>query len=258
MRMRHKDGRPVWILENVALVPGPDGSPPGASGFIEGTLIDITERKKAEEQLHLQAAALEAAANEIIITDSDGKIVWVNTAFTRQTGYSSQAVIGQNPRLLKSGIHPATFYEKMWKAIRNGQVWSGEVTNRRKDGTLFTEEMTITPVRAASGGIAHFIAIKQDITERKRSEMMLAGEKRVLEKIAKGELLLNILDTLARSAEEIVPGLMDPFCCSTKTVSICATLSLPASPTPTTAPWTACRLALRPEVAAPPRIANSP
>jgi PAS domain S-box-containing protein len=99
----------------------------------------------------------------------------------------------------------------MWKAIRNAQVWSGEITNRRKDGSLFTEEMTITPVRNASGKITHFVAIKQDITERKRSELMLAGEKRVLEKIARGDPLLDILEALTRGAEEIVPGLMGSF-----------------------------------------------
>ena len=207
LRMRRADGCPVWVLENVSVLSGPDGSP----AFIEGTLIDITERNKAEEQLRFQAAALESAANEIIITDPDGKILWVNPAFTRQTGYSITAVVGQNPRILKSGIHPPSFYEKMWKAIRNAQVWSGEITNRRKDGSLFTEEMTITPVRNAAGRISHFVAIKQDITERKRSELMLAGEKRVLEKIARGDSLLDILEALTRGAEVIVPGLLGSF-----------------------------------------------
>jgi PAS domain S-box-containing protein len=207
LRLRRKDGQPVWVLENVSVLADSSGQP----AFIEGTLIDISERKEAEEQVRLQAAALEAAANQIIITDPDGKILWVNPAFTRQTGYSSAAVIGQNPRILKSGIHPASFYEKMWKAIRTGQVWSGEITNRRKDGTLFTDEMTITPVRGSSGKISYFVAIKQDITERKRAEIMLAGEKRALEKIARGENLLNVLETLTRSSEEIVPGMKGLF-----------------------------------------------
>lgn len=202
-RMRRRDASPVWILENVSLLPGPDGSP----SILEGTLVDITERKRAEDQLRLQVAALESAANEIVITDPDGTILWVNPAFVRQTGFSSEAVIGQNPRILKSGIHPPSFYEKMWKAIRNGQVWSGEITNRRKDASLYTEEMTITPVRDASGKITHFVAIKQDITERKLSELMLAGEKRVLEKIARGEPLPDVLDALTRTAQEICPGL---------------------------------------------------
>jgi len=128
---------------------------------------EVAERRFAEGRLRLQAAALEAAANSIVITDVTGKILWVNTAFTRLTGYSAADAVGQNPRLLRSGKHDSSFYACLWETITSGNVWQGEVTNRRKDGSLYREEMTITPVRAQSGEITHFVAIKQDITARK-------------------------------------------------------------------------------------------
>ncbi len=128
---------------------------------------EIAERKSVEEQLHMKAAALEAAANSIVITDVTGTIVWVNSAFTRLTGYAAEEARGQNPRILSSGKHDAAFYGNLWKTVASGQIWHGEVTNRRKDGSLYEEEMTITPVRSESGEITHFVAIKQDITSRK-------------------------------------------------------------------------------------------
>jgi PAS domain S-box-containing protein len=118
-------------------------------------------------------AALEQAADGIVITDIEGKIQFVNPAFTVMTGYSSQEVLGQNPRVLKSGEQPAAIYEELWRTIRSGQVWQGALTNRRKDGTLYDEEMRITPVRDADGEIRRFIAIKRDVTERKRTEEAL-------------------------------------------------------------------------------------
>jgi PAS domain S-box-containing protein len=136
---------------------------------ILGFGIDISERRRAERELALRGAALAAAANAIVITDQDGKIVWVNPAFTRVTGYASQEAVGNTPRLLKSGAHDRSFYEHLWKTIGSGQVWSGEIINRRKDGTLYTEEQTITPVPDKN----HFIAIKQDITARKQAEQDL-------------------------------------------------------------------------------------
>ncbi len=138
---------------------------------MSGVTMDIDERKYAEERLHLQAAALGAAANAIVITDFRGAIVWVNDAFTTMTGYSKEEVLGKNPRLLKSGEQPDGYYASLWSTISSGKVWRGEIVNRRKDGTNYAEEMTITPV--TQDGIAydtHFVAIKQDITERRRTQ----------------------------------------------------------------------------------------
>jgi PAS domain S-box-containing protein len=128
------------------------------------------EKRQSEKHMRLQARMLEAAANAIMITGRDGRIAWVNPAFTRLTGFSLGEVWGQNPRLLKSGKHEQSFYENMWETILSGQVWRGEIINRRKDGSLYTEDLTITPVRNEHGVIEHFIGIRQDITARKRAE----------------------------------------------------------------------------------------
>src|ERR1019366_2061385 len=138
-------------------------------------------RYTTEKQLHLRSAALEAAANGIMITDRHGTIVWVNHAFTGMTGYSKEEALGKNPRLLKSGEQPEGYYAKLWSTISSGKVWQGEIVNRRKDGTTNTEEMTITPVTQDLGSMTdtYFIAIKQDITERKQAEQALrTSEKR--------------------------------------------------------------------------------
>ena len=140
---------------------------------------DITLRKRSEEQLKLQSAALEAAAHAIVITDHEGKVVWLNQAFTTLTGYSKQEVLGKNPRLFSSGEQPETYYAKLWSTISLGKVWQGELVNKRKDGTTYTEEMTITPVAQNVGNApyTHFVAIKQDVTKRKRLEEMLQNNE---------------------------------------------------------------------------------
>ena len=121
----------------------------------------------------LPLAALEAVANSVVITDAKGAILWVNPAFTRMTGYAPVEVVGQNPRVLKSGAHEPSFYRQLWNTILAGDVWAGEMVNRRKDGSTYVEEQTITPVRDAHGAISHFIAIKQDITARTQAEAAL-------------------------------------------------------------------------------------
>src|ERR1039458_9278332 len=115
-------------------------------------------------------AAVEQAADGIVITDTIGKIQYVNPAFTAMTGYSSEEAVGQYSRILKSGVHPVSLYEELWSAIRSGRVWHGELTNRRKDGTFYCEEMQITPVQDSDGEIVSYIAIKRDVTEQRAAE----------------------------------------------------------------------------------------
>ncbi|OHC63890.1 MAG: hypothetical protein A3H93_08180 [Rhodocyclales bacterium RIFCSPLOWO2_02_FULL_63_24] len=128
------------------------------------------------EQLRLRGAALEATANSIIITDRKGAIEWANPAFCALSGYTLQEALGRNPReLVKSGRHSGEGYQDLWRTILAGEVWRGELINRRKDGSHYLEDQTITPVKDDTGAIRHFIAVKQDITERKQ------GEKRMEE-----------------------------------------------------------------------------
>ena len=139
----------------------------GAETIINGHALDITDQRLAEAELRLESAALQAAANAIFITDREGRIQWANVAFTTCTGYRLPEVLGQNPRLLKSGKHNAAYFQELWKTILAGKVWHGEVINRRQDGVLYTADMTITPLQDERGEITHFISVNQDITKRK-------------------------------------------------------------------------------------------
>lgn len=130
--------------------------------------------RRANDALHLQGAALAAAGNAIVITDREGRIQWVNPAFTALTGYTLDEAVDRNPRdLVKSGKQDPGIYRELWSTILAGRNWSGELINRRKDGTLYHEKQTISPVRRSDGIISHFIAIKQDLTERKQAEHAL-------------------------------------------------------------------------------------
>ncbi len=151
-----------------------------------GTLIsvagrDLSARTRAAQQLRLQSAALEATAVAILITDRRGVIIWCNPAFSQLTGYSAAEAMGQTPRILKSGKHDVAFYRHLWKRILAGRIWHGEIVNKRKDGSLYTQEITITPVCDARGEITHFISIEQDITRRKHAEEELRRAKEAAE-----------------------------------------------------------------------------
>lgn len=139
------------------------------------------ELASAHEELQLRIAALHAAANAIVITDREGKCIWVNPAFTLVSGYAPEEMMGQNLSKVKSGLHDETFYRNLWQTILGGNVWTGEIINRNKSGQLYYEEMTIAPVRNQGGEITHFIAVKQDITERKWQETNLQDANRKLE-----------------------------------------------------------------------------
>ncbi len=142
---------------------------------IVSLLIQRIERqeRRAQQTLRLQSGALEHAANAIMITNRQGLIEWVNPAFTTLTRYAPEEVIGRNPRLLSSGRHGPAFYGELRKTITAGRVWHGEIVNRRKDGSLYHEEMTIAPIRDERSNIDHFVAIKQDVSSRVAAEKEL-------------------------------------------------------------------------------------
>jgi two-component system cell cycle sensor histidine kinase/response regulator CckA len=142
-------------------------------------LADRTIEQAAQDNLRLLHAAVQAAPSAWVITDATGRVEWVNPAFSRLTGYGVGEVVGQNPRLLRSGRHGPEFYQQMWATIRRGEVWSGEICNRRKDGTLYDEHMTIAPVRGADGAIEHYVAIKDDITANRLLQQQLTRTQRL-------------------------------------------------------------------------------
>jgi PAS domain S-box-containing protein len=143
------------------------------SGAIANARL-LAQHRLAEEELRLQATVLASAANGIVVTDSHGVINWVNPAFTSLTGYTAQEAVGLTTSMLRSGRQDDGFYRDLWKTILSGNTWRGELINRRKDGSLYPEEQTITPVRDEQGSITNFISIKQDISERKAAEDALA------------------------------------------------------------------------------------
>lgn len=149
------------------------------------TLRDITERIKKDEMLHLLTNALHNAANGVLITDVNGVIIWANKAFEKLSGYNEQDLIGKTTSIFKSGLMPDEFYSQMWKTIQSGKVWKGEIINKRKDKSIYEEEMTITPILNDKNELSHFIAIKQDITERKKIEREIREAKVKAEEINK-------------------------------------------------------------------------
>jgi PAS domain S-box-containing protein len=168
-RIVRPDGTVRFLHTNAEIVPDNDGKP----AKLIGTSQDITDRKQVETRMRLQTVALESAANGVVITDGKGDIEWVNPAFTLLTGYELNEVVGKNTRFLQSGKTPLKLYKELWKTITNGKVWQGELINKAKDGHLYDEEMTITPVVSGDGSVEHFIAIKRDISERKSAEAAL-------------------------------------------------------------------------------------
>jgi PAS domain S-box-containing protein len=187
-----------------------DGSPRGAVG----SLVDITARKAAEEIIRLQSAALESAANGIIITDNKGTIVWVNKAFSQMTGYDRDETIGKHTRILKSGKQSEHLYRQLWTTILAGNVWRGELVNRRQDGSLYDEEMTITPLVDGRGEITHFIAIKQDVTEQRKLQNQFYRAQRLesLGTLAGGIAhdLNNILSPIMLASDTLRARITDP------------------------------------------------
>lgn len=142
------------------------------------TIADITERKSTESQRLLLATAIEQASESVEITDARGTIVYVNPAYERISGYSRTELLGKRPTVLASDKQGPLFYDDMWNTIRGGKPWFGNVISRRKDGSLFEEEVTISPVRDASGHIVNFVSVKHDVTNEVRLEQQLLETQR--------------------------------------------------------------------------------
>jgi PAS domain S-box-containing protein len=174
VRVRARDGS--WLdAEFTGVAQLEDGRVIGGIG----TARDVTQRRRETEERKRLAAAVEQAAEVIMVTDVGGAIEYVNPAFERISGYTASEVIGENPRILKSGKHDEAFYREMWETLRRGEVWSGHFVNRRKDGSLIEEDATISPVRDPSGKIAHFVAVKRDVTQEVALEQQLRQMQRL-------------------------------------------------------------------------------
>ncbi len=158
-------------------------SPAGEITSILGIAEDITDKKKTEQQLELFRYAVEQSPASVVITDIKGIIQYVNTKFCAVTGYASAEAIGNNPRILKSGEKPPEEYKELWETLTSGKVWSGEFHNKKKDGSLYWEYASISPIVSANGEITHYLAVKEDITDRKNAEEALLERKNELERL---------------------------------------------------------------------------
>ncbi|HMM12256.1 MAG TPA: PAS domain S-box protein, partial [Bacteroidales bacterium] len=160
-----KSGEMRWVWERGCGVHDKDGNLVALEGFI----TDITDRRRSDLELRKLSQAVEQSPVSVVITNTEGNIEYVNEKFTQLTGYAKDETIGQNPRILQSGVQSKLFYQKMWETISSGEVWTGEFCNKKKNGELYWEWASISPMRNQQGEISHYIAIKEDITETKKT-----------------------------------------------------------------------------------------
>ncbi|MCD6150701.1 MAG: PAS domain S-box protein, partial [Deltaproteobacteria bacterium] len=151
----------------------------GSLGGVIGAFYDLTEIKKAEKRLKRLSSVVEQASETIVVTDLDGNIVYCNPAFTMITGYSQAEVLGQNPRVLKSGQQDEAFYQNLWNTITAGKVWRGVFKNKRKDDTFFDEQAVIFPIKDGNGNIINYAAVKRDISKENLLEDQLRLSQRM-------------------------------------------------------------------------------
>lgn len=192
---RHRDGRivPTEVVTTHLM----DAS--GRPAKILGITRDISARKAMESELRTRVAAIEAAADAIVITDPQGYILYANPAFAGQTGYDPEAVRGKHSRILKSGKQTREFYAKLWQTVLSGRTWRGELVNRREDGALYEEEITISPVQNDDGEIECLVAIKRDVSDQRAMERGLKTANQALQ-----EKLEQISQLQTKLAEQAV------------------------------------------------------
>jgi PAS domain S-box-containing protein len=168
LRLRSRTGLPLWVLVSTRPIEF-EGEP-----ILLSSLVDVTTRKQAENELRKLSQAVEQSNASVLITDITGMIEYANPHFSEITGYTFDEIIGKNPRILQSGLTPVAVYAELWKTIKGGREWRGEFCNRKKNGELYWESASIAPVLDSSGEISHFVAVKTDVTEHKRAEARLS------------------------------------------------------------------------------------
>jgi PAS domain S-box-containing protein len=178
-RHARKDGGRAWAYVTVALVRDDDGRP----HYLVFVVEDITARMHAEEELRKLSRAVEQASESIVITDATGAIEYVNDSLVQVSGYPRDELIGRNPRILQSGRTPRATYEAMWATLRAGRRWTGEFHNRRKDGREYTEAVSISPLRDPDERVTHYVAVKEDVTEKRQTELELERHRHELEEL---------------------------------------------------------------------------
>jgi PAS domain S-box-containing protein len=173
--IRHKDGHYLDVEFTGCIGHNPDGS------FKQTYCVfqDITGRKRAEAEKERLLTAINQAAEAIVITDTDGTIVYVNPAFERISGYTREEALNQNPRILKSGQQDVAFYKELWAKLIRGETWSGQFVNKKKNGSLYTEEATISPVKDSVGRIVNYVAVKRDVTDEIKVEEQLRQSQKM-------------------------------------------------------------------------------
>ncbi len=164
VQWKKKDGSVIWVQLNAFAVKDELGN----TTHFEGYVRDITSRKLAEEHIQTLTKAIEQSPVCVVITDLKGNIRYVNNKFTEVTGYAIEEVINRNPRILKSGSQSEDFYKHLWETVLAGNTWQGELHNRKKNGELYWENAIISPIVDAAGKILNFVAVKEDITEKKK------------------------------------------------------------------------------------------
>lgn len=190
-----KSGKCLTILADAVRVTGVDGR------FKKVTFVtDITERRKYEQELQKLYLSIETSSASIVITDSTGAICYANPSFCKTTGYLQEEVLGQNMKMLKSGVHDQEFYKCMWDSICNGKTWRGEICNKSKSGELFWESTIITPIPDKSGKVVNYVAVKNDISEKIDLERLKDDVDRILRHDLKTPL--NAIVTLPQLLKE--------------------------------------------------------
>ena len=184
-RIRREDGQIRWMFSKGSAIRNEHGEVLRLSGIN----IDISERKQAEEQLSTLAQAVEQSPESVIITNLEGEIQYTNAAFSRNSGYSAEEVLGKKTSLLKSGKSSPENYRALWKALRQGLPWKGEFVNRRKDGSEYIDFAHIIPIRRKDQTVTHYVAIQEDITEKKRLGEELDQHRHHLENMVRKRTL---------------------------------------------------------------------